>query len=150
MNIGALCSRHVADAVPTMPLPEAAQIMRARHVGCLVVVAEKDGITVPIGMLTDRDIVVGAVATGADPATLTVGDLMTPGVIVARPEDSVSATWAAMREMGIRRLPVVDERGQLIGIIAADDMLELAAQGLGDFVQTVRAERLKEIRLRSS
>jgi len=102
---------------------EAAALMRKFHVGAVVVVDDRAGKKVPVGILTDRDIVVEGVAAGLDPTTLAVGE------IVQRPLATAMANWssaAIVREMsirGVRRLPVVNDDGSLAGIVSLDDVL---------------------------
>ena len=146
MNAGEICNREVVIAARDTGLIEAARLMREHHVGSLVVVIERDGKRVPVGILTDRDIVVAVVAKGLDARTLTVGDAMSAGLYVVREQDGLAEVLRAMREHGVRRMPVVTANGALAGIIAIDDLLELVAEELGDFVRTVGRERLRETR----
>ena len=148
MNAGELCNREVVFASRDMGLVEAAWLMREHHVGSLVVVAERDGERVPVGMITDRDIVVAVVATKANPDTLKVGDVMTMGALVVREQDGIADALRVMRENGVRRVPVVNARGVLVGIIAIDDVLELVAEEMDAFVHTLRSERVRETRMR--
>jgi CBS domain-containing protein len=98
--------------------------MRDDGVGALVVVAIRDGCLVPVGMLTDRDIVVGALAW--QPAligSLTVADTMSGDVVTVHDHEPVDTALYRMRERSIRRLPVVDAAGTLVGILTLDDVL---------------------------
>ena len=148
MNAGELCSRDVVVAYRDTGLIEAARLMREHHVGSLVVVGERLSEKLPIGMLTDRDIVVAAVAKQVDPATLTVGDVMSAGALVVREQDGITDALRMMREKGVRRVPVVSAKGALVGILAVDDILELVAEEMDAFVQTLRSERAREARAR--
>lgn len=149
MNVGEVCSREVVFAERGTSLVAAAQRMREHHVGSLVVVAEPPALRIPVGMLTDRDIVVAAVAKELDPHTLTAGDVMSAGALVVREQDSVADALRVMREKGVRRLPVVGLTGVLVGIIAIDDVLEIAAEQMDAFVDTLRSERAREARVRT-
>lgn len=148
MNAGEICNREVVIAYREMGLTEAAKLMREHHVGSLVVVVERAKERVPVGILTDRDIVVAAVAKELDVRKLTVGDVMSGGVFVVREQDGLAEVLRAMREHGVRRVPVVTPSGALAGLLTIDDLLELVAEELGDFVRTVGHERLRETRLR--
>lgn len=148
MNVGELCNREVVFASRDMGLVEAAWLMREHHVGSLVVVAEREAERVPVGMLTDRDIVVAVVARRLDPGRLTVGDVMSMGAQVVREQDGIAVALRVMRDNGVRRLPVVNARGGLVGIIAIDDVLELVAEEMDGFVHTLRSERVRETRIR--
>lgn len=148
MNVGELCNREVVFAYRDMALVEAARLMREHHVGSLVVVAERASERIPVGMITDRDIVVAAVAKEVDPKTLTVGDVMSSGALVVREQDGITDALRVMREKGVRRLPVVSASGALAGIVAIDDVLELLAEEMDGFVRTLRSERQRESRAR--
>jgi CBS domain-containing protein len=148
VNAGEICNREVVIVKRDTGLVEAARLMREHHVGSLVVVLERDGKRVPVGILTDRDIVVAVVAKALDARTLTVGDAMSAGLYVVREQDGLAEVLRAMREHGVRRMPVVAADGTLAGILTVDDLMELVAEELGDFVRTVGHERLRETRLR--
>ena len=148
MNAGEICNREVVIVSRDTSLVEAARLMREHHVGSLVVVLERDGKRVPVGILTDRDIVVAVVARELDARRLSVVDAMSAGVFAVREQDGLTEVLRAMREHGVRRLPVVAASGALAGIVTIDDLLELVAEELGDFVRTVGRERLRETRTR--
>ena len=111
---------------------DAALLMRNHHVGDLVVVEQPNGERVPVGILTDRDIVVSVIALGLDPASLLVGDVMTGELMTANEDDDVYETIDRMRFKGIRRLPVVNSLGGLSGIVSIDDLIEFLAQEMGE------------------
>jgi CBS domain-containing protein len=148
MNVGELCSRDVVVAYRDTSVVDAARLMREHHVGSLVVVGERLSEKLPIGMITDRDIVVAAVAKEVDPRTLTVGDVMSAGALVVREQDGITDALRMMREKGVRRVPVVSGKGALVGILVIDDILELVAEEMDGFVQTLRSERAREARVR--
>lgn len=141
MKTDEACTPDVICATPGDTLWEAARKMRAHHVGCVVVV-DPDG--KPLGIVTDRDIVVEAVAAGIDPATLTVGEVMSRDPVTI--EAGAELGWAlkVMRDRGVRRLPVVDGSGRACGLVALDDILLQSATMLADVAQTVGTGRLAE------
>lgn len=129
LSAGDICSRTVAIGYPSMALNEAARLMRARHVGCLVVVEEAaPGETLVVGILTDRDIAMSVVAADRDPHGLRVGDVMTRDVVTAREQDSLLDLLACMRRRKVRRIPVVGARDVLVGVVALDDVLAVMAR----------------------
>ena len=134
-----LCSRKVTTAPATAPVATLSKLMRSDHVGSVVVTGE--GSRKPMGIVTDRDIVMEVVAMGLDPATLTAGDIMTASPAVASAGDD--ALWALkiMRDRGVRRLPVVDEKGELAGLLAFDDVMQHVGTTLGDIAQVIGTER---------
>jgi CBS domain-containing protein len=149
MAVGEICSRVVVFARRGETLREAAQVMREHHVGALVVVEERGGVRVPVGMLTDRDIVVAAVAKGLDADGLRVEEVMTTDLATAGETDGVSDCIARMRARGVRRMPVVDGRGGLVGIVTADDFLDLLAEELSALARMVVSEQRREVKTRS-
>ena len=148
MNLSELCKRNPVVAYPDTLLVEAARLMRERHVGSLVIVVERLGERFPAGILTDRDIVVTTVAQGLDPRTLTVGEVMSRELVTIAESASVAEALALMRERGIRRLPVLSERGALAGIVALDDLLGGLTTELSDFARVVDWQRVREACLR--
>ncbi|HJV92846.1 MAG TPA: CBS domain-containing protein [Azonexus sp.] len=148
MNVGDVCRRQVVCTYQSVVLAEAARQMLEEHVGCLVVVQQGEQGRVPVGVLTDRDIVVGAVAQHLDPRTLTVGEVMTREVATVREQDSVVNALRLMRRRGIRRLPVVAPDGVLQGIVTLDDLLDDVAQKLNALAEAVESEQHREIRER--
>jgi len=128
MRIRDICSRVVVVAEPHTDLREAARMMRDHHVGALIVVAKRDGTTKPIGIVTDRDLVVAVVAAaGVRPESLTVRDVMSSDLVLAQETDGVFEAVERMQDSGTRRLPVVTADGTLLGILTLDDVLRMLA-----------------------
>jgi CBS domain-containing protein len=141
---GAICTRNVATAYRGMPLNQAARLMREHHVGTLVVADEDERGKVAVGILTDRDIVTGVVAKDADPRFISVGDLMSVDLVTAREEDSVIDVLRTMRLRGVRRIPVTDAVGALVGLVALDDVLDVISRQLRLMVDAIQSERKRE------
>jgi len=118
--------------------------MRQHHVGDLVVVDDNGGVKVPVGIITDRDLVVEIMAPELDPAAITVGDIMTPELAVVKEDAGLYESIQYMRVIGVRRLPVVNNNGGLIGILTLDDMLELLAEEMSTLSKLVKHEHKKE------
>jgi CBS domain-containing protein len=136
-----LATREVAMVDPQATLLECAEAMRNRHLGSLVVA---DAAGRPLGMVTDRDLVVEALALQLDPATLTAGDVMSTPAATVRLDDDVFDALARMRERGVRRLPVVDARGRAVGVLAVDDLLGVLAEQVDCVVRVLKAEQTRE------
>ncbi|MHA5047244.1 CBS domain-containing protein [Streptomyces sp. SD15] len=102
---------------PDASLVEAAQLMRAQDIGDVLVAGDHQ----VIGVLTDRDITVRAVADGADPLTVSAHAVCTPNPVVVGPDDAVSEAVRLMREHAVRRLPVVDD-GHPVGMVSLGDL----------------------------
>lgn len=149
MRIGEICIRDVVCADRNISVLEAARLMRSHHVGNVVVVRTDAKGRTPVGIVTDRDIAVGVVAAGVEASELAVGDI-TPDQVITIPEDQdVFETVEQMRRHGVRRLPVVDQRDLLVGIITLDDLQEFLAMQLSELSKAVAYERRKEIETRA-
>lgn len=145
MKTGEFCNREVVVASRDMDVLEAAKLMRHYHVGNLVVVDEEDaGRPTPVGIFTDRDIVVELLAKDVDPALFSIGEVMTFELTTAREDEDVVDTVKKMKERGIRRIPVVDGKNHLVGILALEDVIELIAEELSDLVALCRTEQKVE------
>jgi CBS domain-containing protein len=144
MKTGEFCNREVVVAPRDMSILEAAKMMRHYHVGNLVVVEENNGLSIPVGIFTDRDIVVELLAGDVDPALFSIDEVMTFELTTAPEEEDIIDTVKKMKERGIRRIPVVDDKNHLIGILALEDVIELIAEELSDLVALCRTEQKME------
>lgn len=145
LTAGELSTRDVAVARRGETLLEAAQRMRDEHVGALVVVDEGARGPIPVGILTDRDIIVSVLArTDRHLHTVLVGDVMTETVVVAHLDEPLVDAIARMSAAGVRRLPVVDQHGLLEGIISFDDVIGRLAAQVGELVTLLRREQRRE------
>jgi CBS domain-containing protein len=148
MRIGEICIRDVVCVDRDTPVQEAARLMRLHHVGNVVIVqSDGDGRT-PLGIVTDRDIAVGVVAAGVQPGRVAVGDIMGNQLITIPEDQGIFETVQQIEQHGIRRLPVVDRRGSLVGIITLDDLQEFLAMQLSELSRAIGRERKKEIEAR--
>jgi CBS domain-containing protein len=128
MAISEFCHRDVVCATREMTVTEAANLMRQHHIGDVIIVETHDGKRIPVGIVTDRDIVVEVIAAGIDPRLLKLGDLRLAPLVTVGENASYAETVSRMSVEGVRRMPVVDADGALAGIITLDDMLwQLAA-----------------------
>jgi CBS domain-containing protein len=149
MSIGEFCNREVVFATREMSLPEAAQLMREYHVGDLVVVDEIDGVRVPVGIVTDRDMVIEVIAKSLDLNEFSVGDIMGSQLVSVQEADGVFDTIRLMRTKGIRRIPVVNQQGGLVGIVSVDDILDLLAEEMAELAKVAPREQEREARTRA-
>lgn len=149
MTIGSICKKNVVVAPKDERIVDAAKRMRMLHVGAIVVVAQRQGIQVPIGILTDRDIVLSIVASDPEHLPcLLVGDAMSDDLVTVRTETELADGLKLMQQRGIRRLPVVDSTGGIVGIVTADDIIRFLAEELGDLVELLNREEQVERRAR--
>lgn len=144
MPIGEICNREVVITEVDDTVLHAAKLMRKHHVGDLLVVKKSNGSTIPISIVTDRDLVVEVLAQEIDPKTLNVGDIMASELATVKEDTGVFEAIRFMRVRGIRRLPVVDDSGSLVGVVTLDDLLELLVEELGLLVKLIAYEQKKE------
>jgi CBS domain-containing protein len=148
MNVGEICSRMVVFAESGTPVQQAARLMRDHHIGALVVTECGAGARRPIGIVTDRDLVVEVVATDVDYHMLTVGDIMSEQPATIRETAGLFEAVAHMRSGGVRRLVVVDANEHLIGVVAMDDLFPILAEELSALALAVRSEQRREAQKR--
>ncbi len=141
MEVGDICNRNMVTIAARESVVDAALLMRKAHVGLLVVTEPMAGgnDAKVLGVLTDRDIVTAVIAKAADPNVLTVGDIMTPNPVMASDMHSLRHGLRLMREAGVRRMPVLGNRDQLVGVLSLDDVLEALATELDDVSHTIRS-----------
>jgi CBS domain-containing protein len=125
--LGQVCTKPVVTASANTTIAEAARLMRTKNVGALVVVNAGR----PLGILTDRDITMQVVAQGKDPDTVRVADVMRKKPITVRADQGIFDAAKTFAKCGVRRLPVVDKSGKMVGIIATDDLMILLANEMG-------------------
>lgn len=134
----------VAVVEPETPATVVAQLMRKHHIGALVVVDAQEK-TRPVGIVTDRDLVLELMAEGLDPAVFTAGDIMSVDLVLASPDMDVMEAVQRMKKHRLRRLIMTDEQGQLVGIATMEDVLELLAQELASLATALAGARDREV-----
>jgi CBS domain-containing protein len=148
MLLKAICTPDVICCGPATSVQAAASLMRLKHIGDLVVVDDPEEERIPLGVITDRDIVVEVIANGLNPATTTVRSLLRTPIVIAHEHEDASEALERMRTHAVRRLPVVGSEGKLAGIITLDDVLKLVAADINALVEIVCREQGREHRLR--
>ncbi|MES3022657.1 MAG: CBS domain-containing protein [Pseudomonadota bacterium] len=148
MRIGEICTVQTIHCTRDETVQGAALLMRKHHVGDVVVVDQPDGELIPVGIVTDRDIVVSVIALGLDPASLLVDDIMSDDLLTTSENDDVYETIERMRFRGIRRVPVVNTAGNLTGIVSVDDLLEFLAEEMGELSRISAHQQSREKRAR--
>ncbi len=128
MSVGSICVRTVQTASPDETVLEAARRMAREKTGTLVVL---DLERLPIGILSDRDVMVRCVAEGKDASSTTVSELMSTPVASVRDSMPIEEALAQMATCRVRRVPVVDDDDHLVGILALDDVIELLVEEAG-------------------
>ena len=125
MLLKEICTPEVICCAPQTNALEAARLMRHKHVGDLVVVDDPDDERTPLGVVTDRDLVVEVMATGLEPSTTTLASLIHSPVVIANESEDTSQVIDRMRTHGVRRIPVVDDHGAVVGIVTLNDLLHV-------------------------
>jgi CBS domain-containing protein len=148
MSAGEYCNRNVVIVSKSEPVSEAIKLMRSHHVGDVIIVESIEETSIPVGILTDRDIVMEILAEDVDPEAVSIGDVMSYELVTVTEKTKLIDTIKLMRDKGVRRLPVVNEKGGLEGLLTVDDLLELIAEQLTDIVGLISAEQSRESKLR--
>ena len=149
MPIGEICKREVVVAQRDDTVLQAAKLMRQHHVGDVMVVDDgREGKRVPVGIVTDRDLVMEVIAPELDTNAITVGDIMVSDFASVKENTGIFESIQYMRVKGVRRLPVVDDNNTLIGIVTLDDLLGLLSEELDALVKLMAHEQQKEAGIR--
>lgn len=148
MKLKDLCILDVACCTPDISILAAARLMREKHTGDLIVIDDRDEEREPVGILTDRDIVIEVLATGRDPGTTTVGEVMSHQLVVASDCEDIDEALQRMAAHGVRRIPVVDEARCVLGIVTLDDVLRQHAEQAAQLSHVLTKEQVQEQRAR--
>ncbi len=138
MTVGNYCNREVIVSDPDTTVLELAKLMREHHVGDIVVVEEQGTEKKPVGIVTDRDLVVEVLAQDVDLNAVTAKDVMSSELVTVTEQDSLLDTLETMRGTGIRRVPVVNNNGGLEGILTIADAIELINEASTHLSQIIR------------
>jgi len=149
MRAAEICTRHVVYIDRRASVREAAQSMRANHVGALVITEQPNGERVPAGIITDRDIAISVVAAGIQPENLTVEDVMSGNLATCTESEDLFDIIATMLARSVRRLPVVNDKGGLVGMISADDLYGALSTHLRMLSQALAREQVREMEARN-
>jgi len=148
MTIGEYCNRDVTISAPDTSIIDAAKLMRRHHVGDLVVVDGQEGKNLPMGIVTDRDLVLEILAQDVDPDSLSIRDIMSSDLVTVLESETFLSALDIMQKQRVRRILVVDDHGGLQGIFTADDAIELVAEAMNDLTSLVKRETAREADLR--
>lgn len=144
MSIGEVCNREVIVMRRDESVLEAARLMREFHVGAIVVVDELNGKRWPVGVVTDRDLVMEVLVNRLDPESVSVGEILSESVVSVQETSSVFDALQHMRGRGVRRAPVAGMDGELVGIITVDDLIALFAEEMTEVYRLIRREQQRE------
>jgi CBS domain-containing protein len=148
MQLNTFCMLDVKCCSPRITVLEAAHLMRRNHTGDLVVVDDDETKPAPLGVITDRDIVVEVLAKGLDPEVTTVGSVMRTPVVVADAGEDSTQVMERMRAQGVRRIPVTGAGGKLVGVVTVDDLRKRLAADAALLTDVIAREQNHEARTR--
>ena len=148
MTVSEICNREVRTIQRDGSVLEAARMMRQYHVGALIVIDKVNDRVIPVGVITDRDLVVEVLATGLDKEAITVDDVMTQELFAVKENTAIHDAFNFLRRKTIRRLPIINDNGELVGILTTDDIMEILSEEMLDLAKLIRYEHKKEIRHR--
>lgn len=140
MSVGEYCNREVVVVRKDESVREAIGLMRTHHVGDVVVVDIEGDESRPLGILTDRDVVVEILAEDVDLDSVNVGDVMSHDLATVDEDTSLMDVLKVMQAKGVRRMPVVNKKDYLVGILTVDDLVELISEQLSDIVSLISKE----------
>lgn len=129
MHLRKITKKKVVTVSPKDTVVKAAKLMERKNVGSVVVIQNKK----PVGILTDRDLAIRVVAKKADVNSTLVEDVMTNNIVTGKDGQRAAELANVMHDYGIRRIPIVDKRGELTGIITLDDLLYMIGVKLRRF-----------------
>lgn len=145
MRVRDICRHAVRVIGPGTTAREAAEIMRDAHVAALLIADELAGEPALLGVVTDRDLVLKVMATGASAEAVPVADAMARDVVICRDDQDIAEAVRLMRSGGVRRLPVLDGAGRPVGILTADDVYSALSAQMRDLGQMTLRERVHEL-----
>ena len=148
MRTADICTREVISTEAGVSIRQAAEMMRKHHVGALVVIEPPNGERIPVGFVTDRDIVLAVVAVGIDTEALTVGDIMSQDLATCAESENIFDAIQTMRARSVRRLPVLNEKGGLAGMLSADDIYSALGTHMRELNAALTREQVHEMKSR--
>jgi len=148
MLLKELCTPDVVSCAADRSALHAARLMRQHHVGDVIVVEDAESDPSPLGIVTDRDIVVEVLGKELDPARVTLRQIMRRPVVIASMSEEVAQAVERMKFHGVRRIPVVDEASKLVGVLSLDDLLKQLAADAANLAAVVIQEQDREHRTR--
>lgn len=146
MSAGKYCNREVIVSEKGTSVIEAAKLMRRHHVGDLVIVEQREGKNHPIGIVTDRDLVVEVLAQDVSHESIILEDIMSTELVIVQEDELLLDVLEKMRVNGVRRIPVINKRDELQGILTADDVIELLSEITTNLTKMHKIERTHEVK----
>lgn len=145
MIIGGICNRDVITVTKDASILEVVQEMRKHHVGDVIVTERDNGAGKPLGIVTDRDIVIELLAEEVELGTVNVGDVMSMTLVTAPHNADLFETLRFMGIKGVRRIPVLDDDGGLYGVLSVDDIMTFLTKELS-FIAEIATRQIERER----
>lgn len=136
MSLGNLCRREIVCVDRGATIEEVARLMEEKNIGSIIVVEERK----PMGIVTDRDILLRVINRGLDSERTSVADVMTKQIVTLREDMGLFEALQQVKGKGIRRFPIVDAKGNLQGIMTLDDILYLLGKEMADIASIIEEE----------
>jgi CBS domain-containing protein len=144
MILEKIANKNVVTVPENATMLEAAKAMRDHHVGSVIVVDQKAGRKIPLGIITDRDIVVSTSAFGIPPNSIYVKDVMSSTLVTAKKSDSLNHVLNLMKEHGVKRIPLTDSEGVLMGIVSTHELMAVLSDELSEVVKVTERQHQVE------
>lgn len=144
MPVSDIIKKDVISVTPDCTIAKAAELMAREHVGDLVVARSSNGDRTPIGIVTDRDIVLKGVSEHVDLENTAVSDIMSDDLVTVQEDSGIYETIELISEEGVNRVPVVNAHGKLVGILTSNDLLELLMLELSRLTRVTDQQRQRE------
>lgn len=144
MRVGDICARRVVTVERRTSIREAVTLMRDEHVGDVVVTEPHPAGEKPVGILTDRDVVLELLARDVDLDAVTCGDVMSYELATVDAEDEILDAIEIMQSRAVRRLPVLGQNGELAGMLSLDDLVAALSEAIGGLWPVVRRQQRLE------
>ncbi len=136
MTVYTICQKNVVSVKPDATVPFVAGLMNDKNIGCIVVTEDHK----PVGILTDRDIALRAASLCGEPETALIESIMTKDIRTIRKDAGIFDAIQEMKSAGVRRMPIVDGGGRLVGLLTVDDLVRLLAREMADIARIIGKE----------
>ncbi len=136
MTVYTVCQTSVLSVKPDATVQFVAELMRDKNIGCVVVTENHK----PVGIITDRDIALRAASLCGEPEMALIDSIMTRDIRTIRKDTGVFDAIQEMKSTGVRRMPIVDNSGRLVGLLTVDDLIRLLAREMADIARIIGKE----------
>lgn len=136
MTVYACAQTNVVSVKPDATVQFVAELMKEKNIGCVVVTENHK----PVGIVTDRDIALRGVSLCGDPGEALIESVMSTDILTIRKDAGIFDAIQEMKSAGVRRMPIVDSAGRLVGLLTVDDLIRLLAREMADIARIIGKE----------